>query len=172
MKDALNDLEDQLEGVIATLAVMTAQIRKHERQISTLAKTKYREALPLMTVPGVGVLTAVTYVLTLEDPRRFARSRDVGPYLGLVPRRSASGRSDPELRITKAGDSGLRRLLVQCAHCIMSRSRVDSDLKRWGLKLAARRKKNAKKRAVVAVARRLAEAERQAKPGLTGGAFS
>ena len=150
------DLKEQLEGVLTTLAVMTAQIRKHERAICKLAKTKYREAQSLMTVPGVGVLTAVTYVLTLEDPRRFARSRDVGPYLGLVPRRSSSGRSDPELRITKAGDTDLRRLLVQCAHCIVGRSRVDSDLKRWGLKLAARGKKNAKKRAVVAVARKLA----------------
>lgn len=150
------DLRAPLDGVLTSLGVMTAQIRKHERTICGLAKTKYREAQPLMTVPGVGVLTAVTYVLTLEDPRRFARSRDVGPYLGLVPRRSASGRADPELRITKAGDTDLRRLLVQCAHCILSRSRVDSALKRWGLKLAARGKKNARKRAVVAVARKLA----------------
>lgn len=150
------DLRDQLAGVMTSLGVITAQIRKQERAIRRLAKTKYREAETLMAVPGVGILTALTYVLTIEDPHRFTRSRDVGPYLGLVPRRSASGAIDPELRITKAGDTDLRRLLVQCAHCLLSRSRVDSDLKRWGLKLVARGKKNAKKRAVVAVARKLA----------------
>ena len=95
-------------------------------------------------------------MLTLGDPDRFARSRDVGAYLGLVPRRDASGRRDPELRITKAGDRDLRRLLVQCAHQIVGREREDSDLRRWGKSLAARGKKNAKKRAVVAVARKLA----------------
>ncbi len=150
------ELRESLGSVMTALAVTTAQILKCERAIRRLAKTKYRETQALMKVPGVGLLTALTYVLTIEDPHRFSRSRDVGPYVGLVPRRSASGRHDPELRITKAGDSDLRRLLVQCAHCILSRCRTDSDLKRWGLTLAARGKKNAKKRAAVAVARKLA----------------
>jgi transposase len=104
----------------------------------------------------VGVLIALTFVLTVEDSARFEKSRDVGCYVGLRPKRSESGQSQPELRITKEGDSYLRKLLVQGAHLILGRRGPDTDLKRWGLKLAARGGKNQKKRAVVAVARKLA----------------
>ena len=98
----------------------------------------------------------MSFILTLEDPARFKSSRAVGPYLGLRPRQSQSGKQDPELRITKAGDTDLRRLLVGSAHYILGPFGPDTDLRRWGLALAARGKKNAKKRAVVAVARKLA----------------
>jgi len=104
----------------------------------------------------VGPVTALAYVLTLEDPHRFAHSRDVGPCLGLVPRRDQSGDRDPQLRITKTGDSYLRRLLVGSAQYILGPFGPDCDLRRWGLKLAARGGKYAKKRAVVALARKLA----------------
>ena len=103
----------------------------------------------------MGILIALTFILTVEDKDRFTRSRDVGCYVGLRPRRSESGESQPQLRITKEGDRYLRKLLVQGAHHVMSERSPDTDLKRWGMKLAARGGKNAKKRAIVAVARKL-----------------
>ena len=107
-------------------------------------------------VNGVGPLISLCFVLTVEKPRRFKRGRQVGAYLGLVPRRDQSGRSDPELRITKAGDRMLRTLMIQGAHYAMGPFGKDSDLRRFGLRLASRGGKNAKKRAIVAVARKLA----------------
>jgi transposase len=109
----------------------------------------------LRQVEGVGVLTALTFVLTLEDPYRFERSRSVGAYLGLVPARDQSGDRDPQRRISKEGDEMLRRLLVGSAHYILGPFGSDSDLRRHGEKIASRGGKNAKKRAVVAVARKL-----------------
>jgi transposase len=103
----------------------------------------------------VGTWIALTFVLTVEDKNRFEHSRDVGCYVGLKPKRGDSGESQPQLRITKEGDVYLRTLLVQGAHHILSERSRDSDLKRWGLKLAERGGKNAKKRAIVAVARKL-----------------
>src|SRR6266436_3329241 len=100
--------------------------------------------------------SALTFVLTLDDPARFAKSRDVGAFLGLRPKSRQSGASEPEMRISKEGDGYLRTLLVQCAQYILSRRGPDTDLKRWGLAIAAKGKKKAKKRAVVAVARKLA----------------
>jgi transposase len=104
----------------------------------------------------VGSLTGLTFLLTLADKHRFSKSRDVGCYLGLRPRRYQSGMSDPELGITKAGNSYLRSLLVECSQRVLGRLGNDSALRRWGLKLAQRGGKNAKKRAIVAVARKLA----------------
>ena len=101
-------------------------------------------------------MIALTFVLTIEDKHRFEKSRDVGCYVGLRPKRSESGQRQPELRITKEGDVYLRKLLVQGAHCVLKKKAPDTDLKRWGTKLAARGGKNAKKRAIVAVARKLA----------------
>src|SRR2546425_112616 len=101
-------------------------------------------------------LTALSYVLTLEDPARFAKSRAVGSYLGLRPKQRDSGAGAPQLRITKTGDAYLRRLLVGSAHYVLGPFGPDSDLRHWGSALAARGGKNAKKRAVVAVARKLA----------------
>jgi transposase len=99
-------------------------------------------------------LIALTFVLTIEDRDRFQKSRDVGCYVGLRPKRSESGESQPQLRITKEGDVYLRKMLVQGAHYILGYRGPDTDLKRWGRRLAGQGK-NAKKRAVVAVARKL-----------------
>jgi transposase len=107
-------------------------------------------------VEGIGPLTALTFVLTIEDPYRFEKSRSVGAYLGLVPARDQSGDSDPQKRISKEGDEMLRKLLVSCAHYIIGPFGGDSDLRRHGEKIASRGAKNSKKRAVVAVARKLA----------------
>jgi transposase len=117
----------------------------------------YPETELLRQVEGVGALSALTFVLTLEDPSRFAKSRSVGAYLGLVPARDHSGDRDPQKRISKEGDEMLRRLLVGSAHYnILGPFGSDSDLRRHGEKIALRGGKNAKKRAVVAVARKLA----------------
>lgn len=104
----------------------------------------------------MGVLTALVFILTLEDKSRFPKSRDVGPYIGLSPKKRKSGNIDLQLHITKAGDNYLRRLLVQCAHYILGPFGEDSDLRRWGLDLCKRGGKSAKKRARVAVVRKLA----------------
>jgi transposase len=135
---------------------LTEQIKKLEANIEQIARIEYPETELLRQVSGVGTLIALTFVLTVEDRERFQKSRDVGCYVGLRPRQSESGQSQPQLRITKEGDRYLRTLLVQGAHCILSRRGPDTDLKRWGLKLAARGGKNGKKRAIVAVARKLA----------------
>ena len=105
----------------------------------------------LRQVPGVGAITSLSFVLTLEDPDRFEKSRSVGAYLGLVPGKDQSGQSDPGRPISGEGDEMLRRLLVGSAHYILGPFGPDSDLRRHGEKIALRGAKNAKKRAVVAV---------------------
>jgi transposase len=135
---------------------MTRQIQEQDKQIEQIARNEYPETELLQQVKGVGVLIALTFVLTVEDRERFPKSREVGCYVGLRPKRRESGEREPQLGISKEGDIYLRKLLVQGAQCILSRRGADSDLKRWGVKLAARGGKNAKKRAIVAVARKLA----------------
>lgn len=150
------ELQAALQPLLEEVKSLTERIRQSDRQIEQIAREQYPHSARLRQVSGVGELIALTFLLTVEDPQRFQRSRDVGCYIGLRPRRSESGQSQPQLRITKEGDRYLRQLLVQGAHCILGRHGPDTDLKRWGLRLAARGGKNAKKRAVVAVARKLA----------------
>jgi transposase len=154
--DLPDELKPALTPVLDTIGTLTLKIRRLEARIERLASKRYPETGLLRQVSGVGPLTSLSFVLTLEDPERFKYSRAVGPYLGLRPRQNQSGEQNPELRITKAGDMDLRRLLVGSAHYILGPFGPDTDLRRWGLSLAARGKKNAKKRAVVAVARKLA----------------
>jgi len=142
--------------VLEQIATLTDPIRAMEHQLATLATTRYPETARLRQVPGVGLLIALCYVLTLEEPHRFRSSRSIGAYLGLCPRQADSGAHHPQLRITKRGDALLRRLLVNGAQYILGPFGPDTDLRRWGLRLAERGGKNAKKRAVVAVARKLA----------------
>lgn len=149
-------LQPALGPVVAQVAQVTQQIRAFDRQVEQLGREQYPETALLRQVPGVGPLTSLAYVLILEDPHRFPRSRTVGAYLGFQPRRSQSGERDPQLGITHAGDPLLRRLLVQAAHYILGPFGPDGDLRRHGERIAARGGKNAKKRAVIAVARKLA----------------
>ena len=149
-------LQQVLEPLVEQVASLTTQIQQCDRKLEQIARDEYPETELLTQVYGVGTLIALTFVLTVEDPQRFHKSRDVGCYVGLRPKRSQSGQSDPQLRITKEGDRYLRQMLVQGAHCILSKRSPDTDLKRWGLKLGARGGQNAKKRAIVAVARKLA----------------
>jgi transposase len=150
------NLRATLKPLLQQVAALTASIRQYDGQIEIMAQKRYPHSGLLRQVKGVGALTAVAYMLTLDDPARFEKSREVGPYLGLVPRQDDSGDSSPQLGITKTGDTMLRRLLVGSAHYILGPFGEDCDLRRLGLKLAARGGKNAKKRAVVAVARKLA----------------
>jgi len=150
------DLQLVLQPLLHQIESLTVALRKINAQIERTTKTKYRETAALTQVPNIGALTALTLVLTLQNPDRFTKSREVGPVVGLVPRQRQSGSRDPELRITKQGDGELRRLLVLAAQRFMRNAAPDTDLKRFGLRLAARGGKNAKKRAVVAVARKLA----------------
>jgi transposase len=147
-------LKPAVQPLLETIASLTGKIQALDKQVEALAEERYPEARGLQQVPGIGPLTSLTFVLTLEDPFRFRSSRSVGTYLGLVPRQRQSGEQDPELGITKAGDAYLRYLLVQCAHYITGFHGPDSDLRRWALKRDGG--KNAKKRTVVAVARKLA----------------
>jgi len=145
-----------LSPVLTAIAEVSERIAELDAHVERLAEEKYPETALLSQVPSIAALTALAFVLTLERPERFRNSRAVGAYLGLVPARSQSGRSDPQLRITKEGDPYLRRLLVQAAQRLLRRQGPDCDLRRFGLKLAERGGKNGKKRAVVAVARKLA----------------
>jgi transposase len=144
-----------IEPLLKTVEAISEQIRQYDEQIEGIAK-RYPEVELLQQVYGVGVLIAVTYILTLEDGGRFAHSRDVGPYLGLQPKQRDSGDSQPELGISKTGDGLLRSLLVQGAHCILRKGAPDSDLRAWGIGKMGSGGKRAKKRAIVAVARKLA----------------
>jgi transposase len=149
-------LESALAPILETLETISEQIKNYDRRIEQLSREKYPETELLTPVSGIGNLTALTYVLTLEDPERFSQSRAVGSFLGLRPRQADSGKQEPQLRITKAGDPLLRRLLVNSAQYLLGHFGQDCDLRRWGLELAKRGGKSAKKRAAVAVARKLA----------------
>lgn len=149
-------LQTALAPLLCALEAITAQVREYDDQIEKLAEEAYPEVALLKQVKGVGTLIALTYILTLEDPRRFRKSRDAGCYVGLQPGRRNSGQSEPQLHITREGDSYLRMVLVQGAQHILGPFGEDSDLRRWGLKLAERGGKNGKKRAIIAVARKLA----------------
>ncbi len=147
-------LREALRPLYESLAKITEQVRILDRQIDKLSKERYQATNVLRSVPGVGPITALTYVLTVGHTARFESSREVGAYLGLRPRQRQSGSRNPELGIAKNGDRYLRSLLVECAHYVLSRA-PDSALKRWGMALA-QSGPPAKRRALVAVARKLA----------------
>jgi transposase len=149
------EVQTALQPLLHEIESLSERIREYKERVQQIAQERYPEVARLEQVKGVGTLIALTYVLTLEDPRRFRKSRDVGCYLGLRPGRRNSGQSAPQLHISKEGDPYLRTMMVQSAHHILGPFGANSDLRRWGLRLAERGGKNAKKRAVVAVARKL-----------------
>jgi transposase len=150
------EVRETLEPLLRLIQTLSEEIKSYEKRIEKLGSEKYMDTKLLRQVNGVGPVTSLAYVLTLETPQRFKRSRDVGPYLGLVPQQEDSGDSQPQLGISKAGDKMLRKLLVGSAHYILGPFGPDTDLRRFGMKLCQRGGKNAKKRASVAVARKLA----------------
>lgn len=150
------ELQSALEPLLAEIESLSERIVEYNDRIEALAEENYPQVKLLKQIKGVGTLIALTFLLTLEDPHRFGKSRDVGCYLGLQPGRRNSGQSEPQLHISKEGDPYLRTLLVQGAQHILGPFGSDCDLRRWGLKLAERGGRNAKKRAIVATARKLA----------------
>src|SRR5438093_228544 len=156
MEEVPESVREMITPSVQALAELTARIKMLELEINTLAQMKYPQSAQLQQIPGVGPITALYFVLKIEDPNRFAHVRDVGAYAGLCPRRDQSGESDPQLRISKRGDAYLRRLLVSAAHYILGPFGPQSALRAYGLMLAADGTARAKKRATVAVARKLA----------------
>jgi len=149
-------LRDMLEPLFTQIGMLTEQIKKYDAEAKRMCRNAHPETKQLQQVKGVGDITSLGYVLTIENPDRFAKSRDAGAYVGLIPGQYESGDSRPQMRITKTGDRFLRQLLVQSAHYILGPFGEDSDLRRHGLKIAARGGKSGKKKAAVAVARKLA----------------
>jgi transposase len=150
------EIREALLPLVRMTAALSDCIQGYDEKIEKLGREKYGHTALLRQVKGVGPITALAYVLTLENPQRFVKSRDVGPYLGLVPKQEDSGESQPQLGISKAGDTMVRKLLVGSAQYILGPFGPDTDLRRYGLRLCERGGKNAKKRAAVAVARKVA----------------
>lgn len=150
------ELVEALDPILTMIGQLNEQLAAFDRRVERLAKTEYPDAVVLMQIKGVGALTAVAFIATIGDRDRFKKSRTVGAFLGLVPGQDQSSDSNPQQRITKEGNTYLRALLVSCAQYILGRYGEDCDLRRHGEAIAARGGKNAKKRAAVAVARKLA----------------
>jgi transposase len=172
VKESLADvlgaaLQKVIRPLLKSVEEISKQISVYDQEIEQIGQ-RYPEKKVLTQVWGVGTLIAMTYILTIEDPERFEHSRDVGPYLGLTRKQRDSGESQPELGISKAGDQLMRRLLVQGAQCILRQGAPDSDLKAWGMarlpngskkdgqKGSKKGSKATKRKAVVAIARKLA----------------
>ncbi len=149
-------MEEALQPLISTIGDLTKRINEYDRKIALISQESYPETLHLREISGVGPLTALAYLLILEDHNRFNNSRQVGKFLGLTPQKDQSGETDKQLRITKAGSVYLRKLLVQASHYVLGPFDPPCNLRSFGLRLAERGGKNAKRRAVVAVARKLA----------------
>jgi len=160
-KEAKNHIPKEylriLNPLLNSIKNLVLDIAKYDKKIKSLIKIKYPETNNLQTMNGVGPLTALTFILVIGDPTRFKKSRDVGAYLGLTPRRDQSGDQDKSLPITKAGDVRLRCLLVNCSHHILGVFGKESQIRSWGLKIAGESgNKIRKKKAVIAVSRKLA----------------
>jgi transposase len=142
--------------IIAALLKVRGRIRQ---EIAVLSAEARRRALSNeacrrhMTMPGVGPLTALAYTAAIDDPKRFKHSADVGAYLGLTPRRYASGEIDRMGRISKCGDRLVRSYLFEAANIMLTRSKAANPLRRWGAKLA---KRAGHRKARVALARKMA----------------
>jgi transposase len=150
------EMREILEPLLHEIESLNERIKEYDQRMEKIATEGYPQLSLLKQVKGVGTQIALTYVLTIEDPYRFAKSREVGCFLGLRPGRRNSGESEPQKKISKEGDRYLRTMMVQGAHYILGPFGEDSDLRRCGRKLSERGGANAKKRAVVAVARKLA----------------
>lgn len=148
-------LKPAVTGVVETIEYLSERLRELDKTIEHKCQQDYPETDILRQIKGVGPLTSLAFVLVVEDHTRFKKNRSVGAYLGLTPRLDESGENQPQLRITKTGDTLVRKLLVNCAHYIMGPFGEDSELRRWAKQLSERGGKNAKKRAVVALARKL-----------------
>jgi transposase len=156
LADIPADCRPVVQPLLTVLAQVTEQIKAMERDLVRRSKKDYPVTQRLQQIAGVGPLTALCFVLKIGDPERFSRGRDVGAYLGLCPRRDQSGGTDKQLRITKCGDGLMRRLLVSAAHYVLGPFGPACALREHGQRLTGTGSAREKKRAVVAVARKLA----------------
>lgn len=156
LKEVPESIGEMIAHNVAAIAELTERIKALDTSISRLAAERYPETIYLQQVSGVGPITSLYFVLKVGNPGRFQRTRDIGAFLGLCPKRDQSGETDKELRISKCGDRYLRRLLVSAAQYILGPFGANSALREHGLRLAQEGTAKAKKRAVVAVARKLA----------------
>src|ERR1700730_9271868 len=135
-QDLSPELKRALEPMMREIESVSERICEYDHLLESMTRNRYPEAERLKQIKGVGTLIALTYMLTLEDPHRFRKSRDAACYVGLQPGRRNSGQSEPQIHIGKEGAPYLRSLLVQAAHHVLGAWGVDSDLRRWGMKLA------------------------------------
>jgi transposase len=151
------DLRELIQPQLDTLSLIQQQIERYDQEVKRLATQGFPQTNLLQQIYGVGPQVALAVVTAIDDPKRFRRSRDVGPYLGLTPRRDQSGDRDPKLRISKHGDTDTRSLLVSAATHIMRKYAPDSDLRRFGQRVEGPSPTpRARGRARIAVARKLA----------------
>ncbi|MCH7942084.1 MAG: IS110 family transposase [Proteobacteria bacterium] len=155
VRDALEerpDLKAMIEPLLASVEAQKAQIRRLDEEVMAEAKASPASRL-LMTVGGVGPVTALAFAATIGDASRFARSRDVGAYLGLTSRRYQSGEMDYSGRISKHGDAVMRSLLYEAANSLLTVVRRAHPLKDWARRI---KRRSSHKKACVALARKLA----------------
>lgn len=151
-KDLNESVLFAIQNMIHAVQGIIEGISKMDRKIQEFIKSEPKAQL-LMTIPGIGPVTALKYLVEISDPHRFKNSRSVGAYVGLTPKQYASGETQKQGRISKCGSKDLRSLLVEAAIVLITRTKSWSKLKAWGLKLM---KKNGLKKAATAVARKLA----------------
>lgn len=149
-------LQEVIEPILEVLTQLEERIRAFDEQVNRVSQERHPETAILRQVRGVGPVLALAYAATIEDPKRFSSSRTVGNYVGLAPGLYDSGAKTPELRISKRGDRHLRRLLVNAAAYILGPFGGDSDLRRFGERIARGGSQRDKARARIAVARKLA----------------
>jgi len=130
----MNSLFESLLALLSTIQERSHAIAKQLARIGRQNKV----CRLMMTMPGVGPITAISFVTTIEDPHRFRRSQDVGAYLGLTPRRYQSGEVDINGRISKCGDCLTRKLLFEAANAMLSRTSLPLALKEWGAAIGRR----------------------------------
>ncbi len=152
-----SDLKDTLGPLLLVIQHRSDEIRRYDKKIEQLGDEKYPHTLRMRSIRGVGPITALAFVLNLDNAvEKLESRRAAGPRRGLRPKQRGSGKRQPELSITKSGDALLRKLLLQCAQYVLGHHGAESRLRSWGWRLAARGGKAAKRKAVVAVARKLA----------------
>ena len=145
-------LAEVADGLLQIRRVLLDRLEVYDRKVLEIVRND-AVCRRLMTTPGVGPIVALSYRTAMDTPARFAKSRNVGAYFGLTPRRYQSGEVNRSGRISKVGDGSVRAVLYEAATVLLRRSARPSALKSWGMRVARRR---GHKRAVVAVARKLA----------------
>ena len=150
--EGIDGLSAAMRGLIAARAAVLSAVTSIDADLKRMARAS-DACRQLMTIPGVGHITALAFMAAVDDPERFRRSRDIGAYLGLVPRRYQSGEIDYTGSISKCGDRRVRTLLYEAANVMLTRYKGSLKLKDWALAIA---KRSTMRKARIALARRLA----------------